>query len=133
MTLAHRETLHFSRKLDYRYVCIEAFGIIQDDKDDWAKEAVKIAEVYGNAELTIAAGRSDNSLRGYTEHTFKLILPPRSLLSRKAKAVVEGTTPGPSWPLFTRPKGEIEGTPLCYIRLGRSGDEGPDTFRAWCF
>ncbi|KAI1749443.1 heterokaryon incompatibility protein-domain-containing protein [Xylaria castorea] len=79
MTLAHQECLQIARKLGFRYVWIDAFGIVQDDKDDWANESVKIADVYGNAHLIIVAGRMDNSLDGFARSAFEPRLPPPSL------------------------------------------------------
>ncbi|KAI0446384.1 heterokaryon incompatibility protein-domain-containing protein [Xylaria telfairii] len=79
MTLAHQECLHIARKLGIRYVWIDAFGIVQDDKDDWANESVKIADVYGNAHLTLVAGRCENSLDGFVKSAFQPKLPPSSL------------------------------------------------------
>lgn len=79
MTLAYQECLQIARKLGYRYVWIDAFGIVQDDKNDRANEAAKITDVYDNAHLTIVAGRMDNSLDGFVEPRFKPSLPPSSI------------------------------------------------------
>ncbi|KAM7207257.1 Heterokaryon incompatibility protein (HET) domain containing protein [Naviculisporaceae sp. PSN 640] len=50
MTIAH--------KLDIRYIWIDALTIVQDDESDWEREAGKMASVYGNAYITIAATAS---------------------------------------------------------------------------
>ncbi|EMD58396.1 hypothetical protein COCSADRAFT_42334, partial [Bipolaris sorokiniana ND90Pr] len=59
-----QEALQIIRELGYRYLWIDALCIIQGDKKDWASEARKIAQVYSNAELTIVAGRSEDSAKG---------------------------------------------------------------------
>ncbi|RWA10463.1 hypothetical protein EKO27_g4650 [Xylaria grammica] len=114
MTLAHQECLQIARKLGIRYVWIDAFGIIQNDKTDWANESVKIADVYGNAHLTIVAGRSDNSLDGFVKSTFQPKLPPASI---------------PYSTLY----GKTEDGALCYLSLPRTHRPGPVDTRAWCF
>ncbi|KAI0162344.1 heterokaryon incompatibility protein-domain-containing protein [Xylariaceae sp. FL1272] len=115
MTRTHQECLQVARMLGYRYVWIDAFGIIQDDKDDWAKESVKIADVYGNAHLTIVAGRSDNSLDGFIKNDgFSMSLPPIAIpYSTLGDATEDGAE--------------------CYLALRRSSSFGPITKRAWCF
>lgn len=47
MTLTHR--------LDIRYIWIDAVCIIQDSKSDWTSEAKKMANIYENAYVVIAA------------------------------------------------------------------------------
>jgi len=46
--------------LGARYVWIDALCIIQDDAQDWEKEAASMNLVYGNSYLTIAATAADN-------------------------------------------------------------------------
>lgn len=43
------------RQLSILYVWIDCMCIIQDDKEDWRREAATMASVYSNAELTLAA------------------------------------------------------------------------------
>ncbi|KAE9379643.1 HET-domain-containing protein [Stipitochalara longipes BDJ] len=43
------------RRLGILYVWIDCMCIIQDDKEDWKREAATMASVYANAELTLAA------------------------------------------------------------------------------
>ncbi|KAH9993139.1 heterokaryon incompatibility protein-domain-containing protein [Xylariaceae sp. FL0662B] len=114
MTLAHREAIQIARELGYRYIWIDALCIIQGDKEDWAREAVKIVNVYGNAELTIVAGRSNNSLDGFLSYTSKPSPPP----SRIPYSILHTDTPNEAY---------------CYIHLPRSRVTGPVDKRAWCF
>ncbi|KAI5927180.1 heterokaryon incompatibility protein-domain-containing protein [Camillea tinctor] len=113
MTLAHREALQIARELGYRYIWIDALCIIQGDKEDWANEAAKIADVYGNAELSIVAGRSNNSLEGFLKHTARF-------------------SPGCEIP-YSRPHADIPSGACCYLTLRRSKATGPVDQRAWCF
>ncbi|OTA04371.1 hypothetical protein A9Z42_0049630 [Trichoderma parareesei] len=47
------------RRLDIEYVWIDSLCIVQDDKEDWKREAAKMALIYTNAELTVAASWCD--------------------------------------------------------------------------
>ena len=114
MTLAHREGLQITRELGYRYIWIDALCIIQDDKKDWEREATRIANVYGNAELTIVAGRSNNSLDGFLNQTFEPSLPPCTLV-------------------YSKPDVALPSESCCFIGLQRSSATGPVDTRAWCF
>jgi hypothetical protein len=50
-----RDAISVLRRLGILYVWIDCMCIIQDDKDDWRREAATMASVYANAELTLAA------------------------------------------------------------------------------
>ncbi|KAJ4011024.1 hypothetical protein NW752_007439 [Fusarium irregulare] len=50
-----QEALVAARTLGYRYIWIDALCIIQDDPDDWDKEASKMKDVYSNADLTLSS------------------------------------------------------------------------------
>ncbi|KAM0449546.1 hypothetical protein ACHAO4_007568 [Trichoderma viride] len=63
------------RRLGIEYVWIDCLCIVQDDKDDWKKEASLMASIYTNAELTIAASWCDNvGQRLFRDHS----APPES-------------------------------------------------------
>ncbi|KAK5624977.1 hypothetical protein RRF57_000693 [Xylaria bambusicola] len=47
------DAIHAARSLGFRYIWIDALCIIQDDDEDWAREAVRMTQVYANATLTI--------------------------------------------------------------------------------
>jgi heterokaryon incompatibility protein (HET) len=62
-----------TRNLGIRYIWIDALCIIQDDGQDWQREAAQMGSVYANSYLTIsAASASDNS-----EGCFILRSPPK--------------------------------------------------------
>lgn len=50
-----QDAISVLRRLGILYVWIDCMCIIQDDKDDWRREAATMASVYANAELTLAA------------------------------------------------------------------------------
>ncbi|KAH6994632.1 heterokaryon incompatibility protein-domain-containing protein [Fusarium venenatum] len=62
-----QEALVAARTLGYRYIWIDALCIIQDDPDDWDKEASRMKDVYSNAELTL----SSLVASGCHEHLFR--------------------------------------------------------------
>lgn len=49
------------RRLDVRYLWIDSLCIIQDSHEDWEREAARMANVYANSYLTIAASSSPDS------------------------------------------------------------------------
>lgn len=59
-----QEAVTFTRRLGIRYLWIDSFCIIQDDPDDWATEAGRMASVYEHAQLTLAAAASADSQGG---------------------------------------------------------------------
>ncbi|PKY04370.1 HET-domain-containing protein [Aspergillus campestris IBT 28561] len=66
-----QDAVQIARLLHVRYLWIDSLCIIQDDTEDWNRESSKIADVYGQAYLTIAAafstGSSSGCLLGYSE------------------------------------------------------------------
>jgi hypothetical protein len=53
-----------TRALGIRYFWVDSLCIIQGDKMDWEKEAAKMAQVYQNAYLVIAASGAENPEQG---------------------------------------------------------------------
>ncbi|KAF7891265.1 uncharacterized protein EAF02_001590 [Botrytis sinoallii] len=53
-----------TRMLGVRYIWIDSLCIIQDDADDWAKEASLMHKVYKNAMCNLSASASRNSYEG---------------------------------------------------------------------
>jgi hypothetical protein len=58
------DAISITRKLGFRYLWIDAFCIVQDDADDWARESAKMAQIFGQAYLTIVAVASENGHGG---------------------------------------------------------------------
>ncbi|KAH9866514.1 hypothetical protein J1614_008204 [Plenodomus biglobosus] len=53
MTPIIRDTIHLCRLLRIRYLWVDALCILQDDGEDWAREAAQMGSVYTNAYVTI--------------------------------------------------------------------------------
>ena len=50
---AIQDAIRLTRLLGLRYIWIDALCIIQDDRDDWTREASKMHKVYTQSTLTI--------------------------------------------------------------------------------
>ena len=59
-----RDAVRITRELGERFLWIDSLCIIQDDEDDWAKEAALMAQVYGQSYCTLAALSSHDSSQG---------------------------------------------------------------------
>ncbi|TGJ79850.1 hypothetical protein E0Z10_g8915 [Xylaria hypoxylon] len=66
-----RDAIAVAIEMDIRYIWIDSLCIIQDDLEDWKREAATMGDVYLHSYLTIAATRAANSEAGF--------LGPRSL------------------------------------------------------
>ncbi|KAJ0417805.1 HET domain protein [Aspergillus carlsbadensis] len=80
-----QDAVVFTRKLGYRYLWIDSLCIVQDDNDDWLREAGRMASIYENAVLTLASASSPDSGGGL----FRQSAPHTSL----GDVVEEGTSP----------------------------------------
>ncbi|KAI0188906.1 hypothetical protein EV127DRAFT_482145 [Xylaria flabelliformis] len=83
------DAIHVARGMGFKYLWIDALCIIQDDHDDWLREAVKMTQVYANAALTITtsvgSGSDDGLFRPHPDGFFNpqqlyLRLPKRDLI-----------------------------------------------------
>lgn len=64
-----RDAVFMTRYLECRYLWIDSLCIIQDSREDWETEAGRMAQVYGNALVTLAAVSSGNSNGGlFSKH-----------------------------------------------------------------
>ncbi|KAK6700464.1 hypothetical protein SNK05_013277 [Fusarium graminearum] len=50
-----------THNLGFKWIWIDSLCIVQDDKDDWAREAVKMVAIYQNAIVTVAADSSQDA------------------------------------------------------------------------
>jgi hypothetical protein len=75
---AHKSAIDFStlpqtlkdaivvvRWLGIEYIWIDCLCILQDSKADWEHESARMADVYSNAHLTIAASRAEHCGEGF--------------------------------------------------------------------
>ncbi|SPO06299.1 uncharacterized protein DNG_08988 [Cephalotrichum gorgonifer] len=59
-----RDAVHFTRLLGVRYLWIDSLCIIQDDEEDWRAQAGKMAGIYANGYITIAAVHAEGARGG---------------------------------------------------------------------
>jgi hypothetical protein len=59
-----QDAITITRGLDIRYIWIDSLCIVQDDEEDWAAESVKMATIYENSYLTIAATAATGGTSG---------------------------------------------------------------------
>lgn len=60
-----QDAVTVTRKLHIRYLWIDSLCIIQDDNEDWERESSRMASIYQNAHVTIAATAAENSQEGF--------------------------------------------------------------------
>ncbi|KAK5698333.1 hypothetical protein LTR17_023775 [Elasticomyces elasticus] len=115
MPQTFQDAVHVTRQLNIQYIWIDALEIIQDDAEDWAKEAATMAEIYSNAHLVLCASLAEGDSEGFL----------RPLSDR-----------GPCLMLSSDP---VTWTPDTYVQVRESDpylDSGfatPLDTRAWCF
>ncbi|KAK1094329.1 hypothetical protein LTR48_000528 [Friedmanniomyces endolithicus] len=56
--------IQITRGLGMRYIWVDALCIVQNDREDWAREAAKMRNVYSDAFLTIAAASASDGTGG---------------------------------------------------------------------
>jgi hypothetical protein len=60
-----QDAIRFTRRLGLRYLWIDSLCILQDDTGDWHREAAKMAIIFRNSTITLAATRSPNDQEGF--------------------------------------------------------------------
>lgn len=73
-----RDACAVARSLFLQYIWIDSLCIVQDDSDDWEREAAKMGTIYEGAYVTISATDAAASVDGflfqrYTTHSFTAI------------------------------------------------------------
>ncbi|KAJ1337242.1 HET domain-containing protein [Microdochium nivale] len=114
LSKTHRDAIHLAGALGVEYVWIDALCIIQGDAEDWTRESRLMATVYGNAALTIIAGRSADASLGF-------LTPPRLIRSQPPRPA------HCSLPLTHM------SDDLVHVCMSRNLDVGPTSTRGWCF
>jgi hypothetical protein len=64
LPLTFQDAVNITRALSQHLLWIDSLCIIQDDQADWERESARMASVYQNAFLTIAATSSHDSKGG---------------------------------------------------------------------
>lgn len=121
LSATHRDTFRIARELGIRYVWIDALCIIQGDRDDWEYESKRMGQVYGNAVVTIIAGRSEDSSQGYLVNALTQRAPPCPFPLRRIGSGGK------------RDNDNDAAASGSFVSLPRSSLVGPVSTRAWCF
>ncbi|KAL6704544.1 hypothetical protein ACN47E_008173 [Coniothyrium glycines] len=109
-----QDAIFTTRKLGLEYIWIDSICILQDDRDDWAREAATMAGVYSNGYVVLAATAAAASTQGF-------------LWPRKPPLVVQcAPAVGPSFEVLAR----RNDTHWC--NLDRHSNEYSLFSRAWC-
>ncbi|KAI1386154.1 HET-domain-containing protein [Hypoxylon trugodes] len=114
LTASHQECIAIARHLGIQYVWIDSLCIIQGNADDWNDESKLMAEVYGNATLTVVASRSADSRSGFVTNQHKQATPPCAL------------------PFGEKDESGKDIGPI-FLYLPRAKTLGPLNTRGWCF
>ncbi|KAF2730144.1 HET-domain-containing protein, partial [Polyplosphaeria fusca] len=92
MPAVFQDFIRVARELSIDYIWIDSVCIIQDDMDDWAEEATKMAEIYENASIVVAASSAPNPgasfLRNWTYSPLPAI--PLNLAESGSKFIARG-------------------------------------------
>ncbi|KAI0099105.1 heterokaryon incompatibility protein-domain-containing protein [Nemania sp. FL0031] len=65
LPLTFRDAIAVAVELRVQYIWIDSLCIVQDDPDDWEREAANMGDIYLHSYLTIAATRAANSEAGF--------------------------------------------------------------------
>ncbi|KAF2016195.1 HET-domain-containing protein [Aaosphaeria arxii CBS 175.79] len=60
-----QDAVNFTRRLGVRYLWIDSICICQDDGPDWERESARMAQIYTNAYLVLAATGSSSDSAGF--------------------------------------------------------------------
>jgi len=60
----YQDAIHFTQRLGLRYLWIDSLCIVQDDEREWRHESVRMAAIYRNAFVTLAASKADDDQGG---------------------------------------------------------------------
>ncbi|KAK0482075.1 heterokaryon incompatibility protein-domain-containing protein [Armillaria luteobubalina] len=104
------DALMITRTLGLRYLWVDAFCIIQDSRDDKAREIRQIHRIFHNSYLTIVAASADTVYDGFL-HERRPPEPPATILPFRCPEGVLGTM---------------------QLRLGQHAPANPIDERAWC-
>lgn len=64
LSKTYQDAVTLSRRYGIRYLWIDALCIVQDNRQDWEREAPRMGMYYGNSYLTIAASNAGDSTLG---------------------------------------------------------------------
>lgn len=119
----HKDTFQLARDLGFRYVWIDALCIIQGNHEDWAYQSTRMSHVYGNAALTIIAGRAMDCREGFLENRWRPAADPCAI-----PFCYEASRSKLPYPV-----NGASGIGHIWVSLNRKVTDGPVDKRGWCF
>ena len=122
-----RDAIELTRCLDFEYLWIDSCCIIQDDDEDWTREAATMQAVYQNATMTIAILGDRDSHSGFLDQSRTAPAVEIPWLDEDGKKI---TTVFVSEDLpFLKAKNRLE----CMTGLEQELSESSWSTRAWTF
>ncbi|KAH7084686.1 heterokaryon incompatibility protein-domain-containing protein [Paraphoma chrysanthemicola] len=102
-----QDAVEICQRLTIRYLWIDSLCIIQNNNQDWNEQATRMADVYENAYITIAASQSKDPTEGcFVDNGLSYIggpLPGRyHIYVRKVPNLTMDPQDDSLWPLLTR-------------------------------
>ena len=79
LPLTFQQAIAVCRSLGVRYIWIDSLCVLQDDVEDWRKEAAKIPMVYRNTYCNIAAVNASDGRGGLMQYQRPRWLPPEAV------------------------------------------------------
>lgn len=70
------DAIQLTQNLGIQYLWTDALYIMQGDPIDWEIESKKMADIFGNAYLTIVAGSAVSARNGFLETPLQRSIPP---------------------------------------------------------
>ena len=64
LPLTFQHAIHVTRQLGVKYLWIDSLCIVQNDRKDWREQCPRMAEIYHNAYITLAASAAPNPRAG---------------------------------------------------------------------
>ncbi|KAH8600172.1 heterokaryon incompatibility protein-domain-containing protein, partial [Bisporella sp. PMI_857] len=124
----YRDAITVCRSLEIRYLWIDSLCIIQDSKEDWAREATSMSYVYSNSHLTISADWSPNPEGG----CFKAIDAPPGFEMEETVCITTGRAWAFQERFLSRRNLHFTQNQLFWeCREGFAGED-KDRLHAWC-
>lgn len=63
-----QDSIDIARALQLPYIWIDALCIVQDDLEDWEREAARMQQIYSGSTMTIAASGAKDTSEGFFAH-----------------------------------------------------------------
>lgn len=117
-----RDAIQITRRLGLRYLWIDSLCIIQDSVDDWQIESSKMAQVYRNSWVTVAATNSTSTTSGCfntqravtvqaenaNDETLNVLFPAASDLRRNLRLTLRFCRKHPDFGLYASPRANVD-------------------------